>query len=177
MARVIECSIEGTAPLLQHRFDDKKDTEKAIKVGGKRDYSGAAEASLYRGVDGVIYQPSTHIEGAMLKAASNYQIGGRGKKTYRDLFKSAVLVSPDAIPHKIQDFTIDRRAVIVMRARIMRERPLFAVWGLDFEINIMDDQIPDEVVNQILCHAGQYVGIGDFRPKFGRFMVTKFLKP
>jgi hypothetical protein len=170
----INVTIKGVASLLQHRFADEKQDEAPKKVSGKRDFSGESELALYRLSDGTIYQPSTHIEGAMVKSAAKYQIGGRGKKTYKDLFKSAIVIQPDCIPHKIQDYEVDRRAVIINRSRIMRERPIFKNWELDFEIIVMDEQIPMNVINQILTDAGQYIGIGDFRPKFGRFMITKF---
>ena len=174
MEHIIDVTIVGTVPLLQHRFADEKQTDEPKKVGGKRDYSGEAELALYRLSDGTIYQPSTHLEGAMLKSAVKFQIGGRGKKTYKDLFKSAIIVSPDAIVHKNQKWEVDRRAVIVNKGRVMRERPRFDKWELDFEIHVMDEQIPTNMVNAILVDAGQYVGISDYRPKFGRFMVSKF---
>lgn len=56
----------------------------------------------------------------------------------------------------------------------MRHRPRFDDWELDFEIHVLDEQIKPDVVNGILTDAGQYVGIGDYRPKYGRFMITKF---
>lgn len=168
--------ITGIVPLLMHRFAEES-AEDAVKIntGGGVDYSKETVKSLYLLDDKkTLYQPSTHIEGAMLKASSNYKIVGRGKKTYKDLVKSAVLVSPDAIVHKNQNWTVDKRAVIIGRARIMRERPKLTEWGLEFELHLLDDQLKVEVVNQILIYAGQYVGIGDYRPKFGRFIVSKF---
>ena len=57
-------------------------------------------------------------------------------------------------------------------------KKIFKDWELSFEILIGDDQIPIEVIKLALDHAGQYVGIGDFRPgkggKFGKFIVTEF---
>lgn len=174
--KVVDVTIRGIASLLQHRFPDdaKPDNGEAVRVGGKRDYSDQVEKALYRNPDGSIYQPASHIEGAMVKAATKFQIGGRGKKTYKDLFKSGIVVGPEAIPLKFETQTVDRRSVIINRGRIMRERPKFDTWELNFEITIMDDQLPVKVVNQVLVEAGQYQGIGDYRPKFGRFMVTKF---
>lgn len=172
--RVFHVGVKGVAPLLQHRYADEKQDDSPKQVAGKRDYSKEAELALYKSPEGEIYQPSSHIEGAMLKAAANFQIGGRGKKTYKDLFKSAVIVAPFAIPHKNPKWEVDRRPVIVNRGRIMRERPMFTEWELEFDVQVMDEQIPNSVVNAILTFAGQYVGIGDYRPKFGRFIVTKF---
>ena len=174
MGKIIDVSVEGVCPLLQHRYEDEPKNPPPSRVSGKRDFSSESEIALYRSPDGVIYQPASHFERSMMKSAAKFQIGGRGKKTYKDLFQSAILVLPDAIPHKIQTYVVDRRPVIIQRARVMRERPRFDKWKLDFQIEILDDQLKPDVVNEVLIDCGCYVGIGDYRPKFGRFMVTKF---
>ena len=174
MGQIIHVSIKGISPLLQHRYADEPVDLPTKRVSGKRDFSAESGNALYQTPEGVIYQPSSHLERAMMKSAAKFQIGGRGKKTYKDLFQCAVIVSPDIITHKIQNYVVDRRPVIIQRARVMRERPRFDEWGLDFQIEIFDDQVKPEVVNEVLVDCGKYVGIGDYRPKFGRFMVTKF---
>lgn len=172
MAR-INVMIKGVAPLLQHRYATEKEETKITKVRGARDYSDEAEKALYRDEAGQIYEPAEHILGAMIKAAVDFKITGRGKKTYKDLIKSAVLIEPDAIPHKKTKWVIDRRPVVVQRARIMRERPKFDDWELSFVIETLDEQLAVSALKEILDQAGK-IGIGDFRPRFGRFMVTEF---
>ena len=170
----IEVSIKGIAPLLQHRFHVEEEDPKWTELTGFKDYSEDVLKALYVDGDGVIYQPADHIWGAMCKAASNFKIPGKGKKTYKDLIKSACFVYPDVIPHNLQTWEVDRRPVVIQRARIVRERPRFDAWELDFEIHVMDKQLPVDAVKKILDHAGNYNGIGDFRPRFGRFTVTKY---
>ena len=172
MAR-FSITVKGIAPLLQHRFPTEKPDEKTVKVSGTRDYSKEAEEALYRHPDGTIYEPAEHILGAMIKAATDFKIAGRGKKTFKDLVKSAVVISPDAIPHKNQAWIVDRRPVVVQRSRVMRERPKFEDWELSFEIETLDEQLQAPSLKVILEQAGKN-GIGDFRPRFGRFMVTEF---
>ncbi len=186
---LISCKIKGVAPLLQHRFP--MPTLEAMSKGGKKttgsvDYTEEWKKALYVIPKGFIYQPATHIEGAMVKAAVNFKIPGKRGKTYKDLFKAAVFVTPDAISHGIKEpkkldtdptkrLYIDMRPVVVQRARVVRLRPAFAAgWELEFDIELADNQIAPELVNEILVLAGSTVGIGDFRPKFGRFMVTRF---
>jgi hypothetical protein len=138
--------------------------EKSKRRMGNPDYSKEAEQKLYKMPNGTLYQPASHIEGCMIKASTGFQIAGKRKKTYKDLVKGSVFVTPDAIPHKIQEYEIDRRSVVVpaTRGRVIRA------------IEIRNDQLPIEVVKQILDNAGNEVGIGDFRPRFGRFIVTEF---
>lgn len=186
---IVNVSIEGVAPLMQHRFPvpDFEDLGKGgRRVTGEQDYSQEWKEYLYVTPEGDIYQPATHIDSAMAKAASGYKIQGARGKTYKDLFKGNVFTSPETILHNVKapeildtdtskQLYLDVRPVVVQRARVIRVRPCFAPgWGLDFEITVIDDQIPVNVVNEVLTLAGRTVGIGDFRPRFGRFMVTKF---
>lgn len=185
----INCSVEGIAPLMQHRYPlpDFEDMSKGgKKKSGETDYSQEWKEYFYADSEGNIYQPATHFDGAMVKAAAGYKVqGGRGK-TYKDLFKGNVFVSPDAILHGVKvpemldtdadkPLYLDLRPVVVQRARVVRVRPCFKPgWVLDFEITVLEDQILPNVVNEVLSLAGRTVGIGDFRPRFGRFMVTRF---
>jgi hypothetical protein len=45
---------------------------------------------------------------------------------------------------------------------------------LNFIINVIDDELPSGILQDVLVLAGKAVGIGDFRPKFGRFAVSQF---
>jgi len=166
--------IRGIAPLLQHRFPEPEKEKAERKKVGVVDWSKEVEEALYRKPDGTIYEPSTHIEGAMIKAASSFQIPGRGKKTYKDLFKSAVIVEPMEIPLEPQKYTVDRRPVVMPGGRIMRSRPKFENWELTFDIVVSEEELRKETVEGVLKHAGSFIGIGDFRPKFGRFEVVEF---
>lgn len=181
--RLIEVEIKGIAPLLHHKYTLKGEVD-APKRSGKPDYSQEWLEALYWSDEIGVYQPASHIEGAMIKAAVNFQIPGRGKKTYKDIVKSAVFTRPDYIPfgmtgnpEKLQQegkFDLDCRAVIVNRGRVERIRPIFRDWGLKFQLEICDDQISDAALKDILDHAGKYCGIGDYRPRFGRFMTVEF---
>jgi len=177
MSYQINVKIEGTSPLLQRRFEENKTDPKPPKrKTGKVDYGEEVEKALYRDENGHIYQPASHIEGAMIKAAVNFQIEGKGKKTYKDLVKAALIVEPFAIPHIQTKFEVDKRTVVIQRVRVLRCRPRFDKWSLEFTLTINDDQLPLEVVQEILEYAGRFVGIGDFCPKFGRFRIVEFKK-
>ncbi len=174
---------------MQHRFPIPPDV--LSPKGGKRssgaiDYSQEWREYLYATPQGEIYQPSSHFEGALVKAAAQFKVTGKRGKSYKDLFNANVIVSPDAILHGVnvpeeldadadKVLYLDVRPVIVNRARVIRLRPTFKPgWKLDFEIQVIDDQLPAEILNDCLVLAGKTVGIGDYRPKFGRFLVSKF---
>lgn len=176
--KVYRVSVQGITPLLMHRFPMDGADSPGKRRSGVPDWKEEAERALYRDETGVIYEPATHIESALREAARNFKVSGRRGATYFRLVGSTVTVSPDAIPHDSPDYQIDSRPVVVQKARVVRYRPRFDKWGLAFHIVCHDDQLPGEIVKQVLDYAGLYVGIGDFRPgkggKFGRFIVTRF---
>lgn len=185
----INVQVQGVAPLLQHKYPlpDFADLSKGGKQKtGEKDYSQEWRDYLYVTSDGEVYQPAIHFDGCMVKAAAGYKIQGARGKTYKDLFKGNVFCSPDEILHGIKvpemldndadkPLYLDVRPVVMQRARVIRIRPAFKPgWKLDFEITVLDDQIPHNVVFEVLTLAGRTAGVGDFRPKFGRFLVSKF---
>ena len=52
----------------------------------------------------------------------------------------------------------------VGQAKHIRVRPQFSRWGLSGQLAVWDEQITIEVLEQILAYAGQYKGLGDWRP-------------
>lgn len=185
----VSVSVEGIAPLLQHRYplpDFESLTKGGKKQTGETDYTQEWHSYLYVNSSGEVFQPATHFDGCLVKASAGYKIQGQRGKTYSQLFKGNVFCSPDEILHGVKEpetldtdadkqLYLDLRPVVIQRARVARIRPCFKPgWKLDFEIVVLDDQIPHNVLNEVLQLAGRTVGIGDFRPRFGRFMVTQF---
>jgi hypothetical protein len=191
--------IQGIADLLQHRFpgEELQPSERGSIPGAVGSARGKLEEwkqCLYLLSDGTIYQPEQHIHGAMIKATT-VKIPGRRGKTYKDFIIANIFIDPAFIPHgvTIDSFNearkttgpvpdnfldtvyIDRRPVRIQKARIMRLRPAIVKgWKLAFEIQCADDEVRSDVIKLILDEAGRTIGIGDFRPRFGRFIVTKF---
>lgn len=179
--KTIEVEVTGISPLLQHRYPMECSEEPKAKAKNKQQNEDNVEQSLYRMPNGTIYQPSIHFIAAMQRAGSKYQVPGQGKTTYKNIVGSgAVLVTPDAIVHRIQDWEIDARPVVIKstKGRIVRKRPVFKSWALRFSIEYDEDEISPATIKELLEYAGRRVGIGDFRPEkggpFGRFMVTMF---
>jgi hypothetical protein len=192
----IAVTITGTAPLLQHKFPLA--TLHGLMDGARRktgapNYAQEWLDTMYTSNgNGMLVQPATHIEAALVGAAAGFRIKGGRNKTYRDLMRAYVLVSPDEIPHLRDDMpvpapgpelalhptahlSVNVQRVIVARAAVARARlQISAGWELAFTITVNDDQIQPAVVQTILAEAGRAVGIGDYRPRYGRFAVTRF---
>lgn len=181
----------GTAPLLMHKFSDESSADLASAVkkrkSGPPDPIEEAEQGAYRldtkdgDAKGQLCLPGEHFFQSMVLAASGFQVQGQGKKTYKDLVKGNVFVEPeyigltDASGNSLYSYEIDSRPARIKAARINRRRPLLKQWVAEFDVVVTDDaSVPAVVLNSILVSAGQTKGVGDYRPRFGRFMVEQF---
>jgi len=173
--KTVDIEITGIAPLLQHRFATEEHGENTSK-SKKKVYNPKEEAEkcLYKNEKGEIYQPAEHIFQSMVRAAVDFKF--EKKRTYKDVITSGIVVQPEEIPLITEEqYEIDARGAVIQRARVVRWRPRFNKWKLKFNIDILDDQnISVPTLKEILERAGTTKGIGDYRPRFGRFMITAF---
>lgn len=168
----VSIKIRGTAPLIMHKFNGE---QKQIANRSKKIYIPEDEAKEGLYIDkGGIYAPSSWIEGTLINSAKDFK---KNKKSLAPYVKAGVLISQDKIRGNLNDknYEIDARPVVVQRARIIRYRPLFRDWELEFDAIIIDTEYLDHhLLKELLDYAGKFKGIGDSRPKYGRFEVTGF---
>jgi hypothetical protein len=65
---------------------------------------------------------------------------------------------------------------MVQRNAITRERPAMrAGWQVivTFQV-LLPEYIPSQMLNETIQAAGRLIGVGDFRPTYGRFQVIGF---
>lgn len=72
--------------------------------------------------------------------------------------------------YEIQDFR-DCRPVGVNNKSVMRTRPKFRDWSVEFGYLLDEQEMDPADVIHALEEAGKYVGMCDFRPRYGRFEV------
>jgi len=171
--------ITGITPLLHNKPEEYGFDVQWVEKQASTDYEQEALKKLYVDSDGKIYQPATHIDRALIEAGKKIKVKGQGKATYSKLFGSMVSVEEFEIVHQKQDYEIHKCLVVIpsTKGRIMRYRPMFKDWVLEFHVQ-GEEEIPADVIKEAFEIAGKYVGIGDWRPekkgKFGKFQVTKF---
>jgi hypothetical protein len=174
--RIFSVRIEGESPLLMHSPSGLGGPKKSRGVIPSPEEE--AEACLYRDAKGTIVVPARCIEGSLVKAGSAKTAAGQGKKTYKQFILAGVQVQPEEIPIISEGFIIDKRRCVIMRQGIIRCRPRFDKWALEFQIKVIDQYLlghgMDANLKAIFEDAGTLVGLLDFRPRFGRFKVTKF---
>jgi hypothetical protein len=59
---------------------------------------------------------------------------------------------------------------------IMRVRPRFKEWKITFTLNIVTDVVDEKTVRDSLELAGRIVGLGDWRPRYGRYNLIAWEK-
>ena len=79
----------------------------------------------------------------------------------------------DLLLQPTEHLSVSVMRVIVQRAAVARARLQIAPgWELKFNLEVHDDQVRPDVIPEIMVEARRAVGIGDFRPRYGRFEVT-----
>lgn len=187
MFNTFELTIHGISPLIMHNgqlADPLNKYTKAIKeFTGKRkktdsDIEEIAKlewfASLYVDSEGYAVMPAVNIEAAIGDGAKIQKLGRQ--------FKSSVFVERDArvIFPGLAPFSQlwenpefrDVRGVKVGQARVIRTRPIFRQWECQIEVGFNDEQVNKAQVMRAIEDAGTQKGLGDFRPKFGRFEIA-----
>jgi hypothetical protein len=167
--------IVGVKPLLMHNPAGMIGDKPRLRRGEHLDPKTEAEMALYKDENGNIALPSVNVKACIREAGRNYRVSGR-RTTFAAMIRAAIDIRPYpyiTLLHK--GWKVDVRSVVVQRNRILRARPLFDDWSLDFDIVNKDPTvIHKDTLKRILEDAGKYYGLGDFRPEFGLFKVEKF---
>lgn len=175
---IVGITIAGVADLLFHRWNDEAVAEKAKSAkGSKAKKSDNIESYVYRNDDGLLALPGEYVRQAIIHAAKFQQDPRSPRKSAMDLFKAGVVsLTPLAsLGAKDWDYE-DRRRVVIQRSAITRCRPAMKTgWSATFEFVVQTPEyITPELLHHVLTNAGRLVGVGDFRPTYGRFAVTRF---
>ena len=174
-----DVTIRGTAPLMHNRYPmEATGITKKHQRGTLFNAEGEVKKTYYVNSKGEIYQPAEHIEGALIQAGSAKTVPGLGKKTYKDQMKTNIAVLPVEIPFPNgKNYKTDVRLAVIpaTRGRVPVARARWDEWEFNFTLRVFDDSLLDcETLKELLEMAGKTKGIGTYRPKYGRFEVTKF---
>lgn len=186
--RNIRITLTGTKPLLMHAptlVDPLSEQAKEMKkFSSKRkktedDFQQMADiefvASLYY-LDGV----GPYIPGEMVEASikNGAKVTKQGMAVQRALFVTdnicpLAYTGPTDIDVLVKDTSFRHTAPVkVGMSRVIRTRPMFQQWALSAEA-ILDDSVMDlDVLTGIVTTAGTMSGIGDWRPRYGRYTAV-----
>ena len=171
---VYKVKIRGTKPLLMHSPEGMIGDRPKLRRGEHLEPKIEAEKALYKDTEGRICVPAFNIKACIREAGRNYKVAGR-KSSFGGMIRAGLRIFPEMVPLIADSWEVDLRPVVVQRQRILRARPKFSNWGLEFRIeNIDPTVIHKDTLERILKDAGRYYGLGDFRPEFGLFELEEF---
>lgn len=175
----------GTAPLLMRsgRLADPLDDYAVAlaRVTSKRaktpsDHRAAARLEWLGGLwlaDGRPCIPAEALEAALVAGAKARRAG--------TVFRAAVAVRDSLTlehdgPADLEELYADRRfalrcGVRVNNRTVVRTRPRFPLWSATATVSYLPDMVDLATLRDVARLAGDMVGIGDWRPRFGRFRV------
>jgi hypothetical protein len=109
------------------------------------------------------------------------QDGARLNKLGRHVERGVVPASVDIVPIKhagpatpagMWDAAcFDQRSVKVGQSKVTRTRPRFTDWVVDVEFYLDTEILQLNDFQMVTENAGRLVGLGDYRPRFGRFDI------
>ena len=139
--------------------------------------------------DGEIFIPPMAFKNCLQEAAkylgAAMQIPGEGQTRYTKHFEAGILVvEPVFIGYNIKDIEqygvwrhVPGNGKQGGTTRVEKRFPTFPSWSADVEFLVFDEKVTNEIFARVLEGAGQFIGVGVFRPRnrgyFGRFDVVK----
>ena len=182
-------TITGTSILLMNSeagVDDSSELSKAIKrlTDKKRNKTEADKEEINRlsWERAMYYDESIGPFIPAWNVKRSIQDAARLRKKGKDLERGVFLVSErfplqykgprkiDAM-HKSGKF-MDIRTVRQAQSRILRARPRFEGWSLECEFFVDPTVINPEDFMEYVEAAGAFIGLGDYRQRFGKYQVA-----
>lgn len=173
-----QVTIQGSADLLFHRWNVEGVDEKAKAAkGSAAKKTDDLESYVYRDDKGFICLPGEYLRQSIIHAAKFRQDPRSPRKSAMDLYKAGIqsLTPLASLGTKKWDYQ-DRRRVIIGRAAINRIRPAFRQgWQVTIDLLVtLPEYIAPKDLNEVISAAGRLIGVGDFRPTYGRFQVIAY---
>jgi hypothetical protein len=184
--RVVTVTLESVSPYSQSRFYKPE----CSTLEQQKETKDATEARTWRErchttAEGHLFMPPMAFKNCLSEAARflSVQIPGKGKATYTKHFEAGVLVMEGIVLPETKD-TVKGEWLHVPSdgrrgggKRVEKCFPVVHAWKGDVTFHILDETISREVFEQHIREAGNFIGVGRFRPRnngfYGRFKVVK----
>ena len=180
----IQIELEGLADLMFDRFIDHSSEKRPV------------EQKLYLNENSELVIPAENIYAFLFSenpAGCAKAFEGKKGKEYIRLGQGSIFISPshilvihDGKPVRVKGIIGDQFWVFEAAPRTkqgslsikqeIKPRPVLKLpWGISFEITIVESPIiTDTKVLNWFNKGGIEIGMGTYRPRFGRFRVSKF---
>ena len=179
---------KGSTPLIMHScqcvnplhpisLELKKYTSKRTKT--EEDLIKISDLEWEAGAywkDGIgLYIPSENVEATIINGA---KANKKGKDIEKYCDVTDLYIPFDYGENLTKEELIanyeyrDTRPMNVMRAKVIRTRPRFDQWKIEFNYRYDENKIDIDTIVNAMEYAGMYVGLCDSRPKYGKFVIT-----
>lgn len=159
-----------------------KHSKEIRKISGKRkkteaDFEQLARLEWFGSLylhNGVPCIPGEVLEAGFIEASRKSRRGQQAKAgIVADAFFPIEFDGPKSPDELWEDekyrLTVGVR---IQKNRIMRTRPIFREWAASVHLDYLPDQLDMGEVIETMGILGRVVGLGDWRPRFGRFEVV-----
>ena len=186
-AEIVTIRLTGARPLLMHagRLADPLDaaSQDLARITGKRmktaaDHLEIARVEWHGGLwlkDGAPCIPAEALEACFIAGARSKRRGPQAQAGMLVEEAPPLQYEGSKDPKVLWDdpnFRL-RVPVRVANARTMRTRPMFKDWQVDFDVHFLPTLLNASDILEMFAISGFTRGIGDWRPKFGRFAVQR----
>ena len=175
------CTLEGMSPYSQSRaVATKKTRDETHEEHEERTWRERCHTDK----GGQVVIPPMAFKNCLAEAAKykSIQIPGKGKSTYTKHFEAGIMViDPVPLGVNVKDIQCEKLFVPASGRRgdgkrVWKTFPLIQEWSGEVKIYVLDEIIDEDVFRLHLEDAGQFIGIGRFRPRnngfYGRFKVN-----
>ena len=178
--RIAHAELVSVTPYSQSRYHG---TEKMPKEAANDYEKRTWRNRLHVNRDGKVFIPPMAFKNALSETAKylSMQIPGKGKATYTKHFEAGVLVmEPAVLDLKADDVEgewlfLPSDGKRGSGTRVEKCYPIIHDWRAVVTFHILDETITQDIFAEHLVQAGQFIGIGRFRPRnngfYGRFRV------
>ena len=183
---VLKLKLVGTRPLLLHSdigtnalhpltkahkelTTKKKKTDEDLENIAKSEWLMA----LYYSKEFGVYLPGVNVESCIVAGAKLSRLGTTVKRGVEvvETYCPLEYKGPRDPEGLWKAAFYDARSVKLPSGRVIRYRPMFDTWSLEVQVAFDAEVISESELLKSINDAGSLVGLGDFRPRFGRFTV------
>jgi hypothetical protein len=184
--KTLSFHLQGVSPLLMHRggLADPMDyfAQQMKRISGKRDKTEAdfMEMARIEWFGGMYADENDHpclpgeiIEATLINAAKKIKRGKQAQAGILCTGNFPLMYDGPQTLEELWELAPYRLTcgVRVQRNRIMRTRPRFNEWQVKIDVQYDPQLLNPSEVAAIVKRAGEEIGFGDWRPKFGRFKI------
>ena len=175
---IAKVTVRGVCDMLFNRYDCDAVAAKSNSAKGSAARKMTdPETQVYRNDEKELCIPGEYFRRSIVLAAKFKQDPRSPRKSAMDLFNAGLTTLSPLCSLGLKEWHyLDRRRAIVGRAAVSRERPAIKA-GWEAEVHLMvnlPEYIDRDLLHAVMTDAGRLVGVGDFRPSYGRYSIVGF---